>query len=466
MDAIYNIYALLAVVLGCTTFAIGVWAFMSFHFRANSHYMGIMIVLSGTVGIFHFISMISTSEQMILFWQRVAWSATIFCPSAAGWSLLHYRGFRKFLRDKGITDIATRAEAGLMTFMFGTTLILLAMIWLSTEAFFEQTNIYRVGQFSIVESRISYGHEAYIIHAIIALLFMVAFTMRFFALEERFSVGSIIVMLVLIIIGFMVSLPISINSVLNPSPNLSAISYPIIGLIWYILYVRFKPDIHLHYAVAMHPTAWHDLRNLATAVQRRMALLKQYAGNNEDLHDELLQIEHAIGELHGYIRQVRVPRPTRLSQIQKDDVLVTDVVEATTKFWGKIAFRKGIQWDTSLTTEAIILTIDPTWFKRTLDNLIQNAIKFTPPNGRITVHSIVEQNHYVVKVKDTGIGISVANQAKVFDDYYRGENASNYEGDGLGLASVTEFAKYHDGTITLNSELGQGTTFTLSLPLD
>ncbi|HEY7221369.1 MAG TPA: HAMP domain-containing sensor histidine kinase [Candidatus Binatia bacterium] len=107
---------------------------------------------------------------------------------------------------------------------------------------------------------------------------------------------------------------------------------------------------------------------------------------------------------------------------------------------------------------------DADQMQRALGNLVGNAIKFTRPGGTITVSSRMIKNHISIKVTDTGCGIPKEELAGLFTEYKRLKGAANTEGTGLGLFIVKTIVEAHDGTVTVESEEGVGTTFTVLLP--
>jgi PAS domain S-box-containing protein len=101
------------------------------------------------------------------------------------------------------------------------------------------------------------------------------------------------------------------------------------------------------------------------------------------------------------------------------------------------------------------------------DNLVGNAIKFTPPGGRVLVQAEVLDGHVQLVVSDSGIGISRADQSRIFDAFYRAVDVSErpIPGTGLGLAISKAIVDGHGGTIEVESLEGEGTTFTVRLPV-
>lgn len=101
------------------------------------------------------------------------------------------------------------------------------------------------------------------------------------------------------------------------------------------------------------------------------------------------------------------------------------------------------------------------------NNVIGNAVKYTPPHGRIVIGASAHENAVTVSVADTGIGISPEDQGKIFDRFYRVRRAEteHIEGTGIGLSIVKRLVEAHRGQIGLESTVGQGTTFYISLPI-
>ena len=102
-----------------------------------------------------------------------------------------------------------------------------------------------------------------------------------------------------------------------------------------------------------------------------------------------------------------------------------------------------------------------------LNNLISNAIKYTPTDGKVQVKLELKDQRVLIAVQDTGIGIAPKDQSHVFEKFYRAadEAVQMVPGTGLGLALAREVARLHGGEIFLKSELGQGSTFTVEMPL-
>jgi signal transduction histidine kinase len=104
--------------------------------------------------------------------------------------------------------------------------------------------------------------------------------------------------------------------------------------------------------------------------------------------------------------------------------------------------------------------------KQVLFNLLTNAVKFTPEGGAISVSARRADGWAEVAVADTGVGIAPEEQSRVFEEFGQARSASGQsEGTGLGLTLCQRFVELHGGTIAVESQVGQGSTFTVGLPV-
>jgi signal transduction histidine kinase len=101
-----------------------------------------------------------------------------------------------------------------------------------------------------------------------------------------------------------------------------------------------------------------------------------------------------------------------------------------------------------------------------LVNLVDNAIKYSKPGGEVKISAHTDDTQVVIEIKDNGIGISQADQQRIFERFYRVDKSRSRTqgGSGLGLAIVKKIAEEHGGTISVESTLGDGSTFQITLP--
>ncbi len=121
--------------------------------------------------------------------------------------------------------------------------------------------------------------------------------------------------------------------------------------------------------------------------------------------------------------------------------------------------RTGQSLDYKHIGDEVNVNLDKKIIRHILFNLISNAIKFSTDNKPIEIVSEINAKTIVLSVKDHGIGISEEDQKHLFERFFRGENATNIQGTGLGLNIVAKYVEILDGTIECKSVLEQGTTF-------
>jgi two-component system, OmpR family, sensor histidine kinase BaeS len=107
---------------------------------------------------------------------------------------------------------------------------------------------------------------------------------------------------------------------------------------------------------------------------------------------------------------------------------------------------------------------DPRWLHQLVTNLLTNALKFTPADGRVTIRTMATGADAVLEVADTGAGIPAEDLPRIFDRFWRGPGAAQTSGSGIGLAVAAELARAHGGELTATSTVGRGTTMTLTVP--
>ncbi len=134
--------------------------------------------------------------------------------------------------------------------------------------------------------------------------------------------------------------------------------------------------------------------------------------------------------------------------------------------WQEAAQEKHLDWQTDIPTNLPEISADPVRLASAVENLVSNAIKYTHPGGKVAVSAGVEGDEMWIDVRDSGYGISADEQAKVFEPFYRGNQGRRFkQGMGLGLSIARDLVQAHGGWISLESELGKGSRFTIHLPL-
>ncbi len=213
-------------------------------------------------------------------------------------------------------------------------------------------------------------------------------------------------------------------------------------------------------------TVSHDLRSPLTAVLGYVNLLDRVGPLNEQQTDFIQQIRISVKQMNTLISDLLdLGKIEAGFDTQKEPVDTTRLIERVIVDLRPQAEAKHQTLSHQLGASLPSLFGNPLRLRQMLSNLVENAIKYTPDEGRIQVDTYAEGDFVVVSVADTGIGIPPADLPYVFDKFFRSDNASlSQEGTGLGLSIVKSIVENHGGRVWVNSQPGKGTTFTVMLP--
>lgn len=209
----------------------------------------------------------------------------------------------------------------------------------------------------------------------------------------------------------------------------------------------------------------HDLRTPLVAANRMLDLIAQRAfgdvnseqqqaiANIVSSNDNMLKMLNTLLETHHYELGQKILSfiPVNLQQ------LITEVVTELEP----LARDKGLELQYDLEPDVAQIKGDRLELRRVITNLIGNAIKFTD-TGSVKVYLSHNESEVIVKVEDTGIGISPQEQQTIFQRYHQGNHRRS--GKGLGLYLCQQIINAHQGKLTVRSQLGKGTIFTFSIP--
>ncbi|HJT27181.1 MAG TPA: heavy metal sensor histidine kinase [Pyrinomonadaceae bacterium] len=180
------------------------------------------------------------------------------------------------------------------------------------------------------------------------------------------------------------------------------------------------------------------------------------------IQDEAERLSRIVEDLFILARQ---PINTRAA-LNKERVSLNDAVRDCARAAQVLAFRKGVRLKLEKDSPSIALNGDEDLIKRMLLNLLDNAVKYTPAGGEISLALVRQNGNAEIVVRDTGIGIPAEAQPRVFDRFYRVDKARarTMGGAGLGLSIAQWIVEVHGGSINLASTSGHGSTFTIVLP--
>jgi signal transduction histidine kinase len=213
----------------------------------------------------------------------------------------------------------------------------------------------------------------------------------------------------------------------------------------------------------------HELRTPITTIVLYAKLIRNHPESLNDYIDPLVREAEREAELVENILQISrldagrlefEPRPTRLNRLVGESI---DSLEVLAK-------RQGLTLASQLAQPEPVAAADPERLQQVLNNLVENAIHYTAEGGEVVVSTgrqqTEEETWVTVTVADSGIGIPEDELPHVFERFYRGEQPRREQisGSGLGLAIVKEIVELHGGRVTVESEVGSGSTFTVWLP--
>ncbi len=218
------------------------------------------------------------------------------------------------------------------------------------------------------------------------------------------------------------------------------------------------------------------IQNVSHELRTPLALIRGYAealesGMLGDLSEEQRQPVSIIAR-RSRIMSKLVESITALLEVEaeamsKGPVRLEDLARDVLDDFRALAAREELTIQGEIEENLPQVTGDEHHLRKVLDNLVNNAIKFTPAEGEVVMRLFSQDGHVVLQVADTGIGIPPEKQARVFERFYQvdGSVRRRYGGTGLGLALVKEIVEAHGGEVGLQSAVGQGTTFTVELPV-
>jgi two-component system, OmpR family, sensor histidine kinase SenX3 len=217
----------------------------------------------------------------------------------------------------------------------------------------------------------------------------------------------------------------------------------------------------------------HELKTPATSLRLLAESLEETIDKDPiqarlfaaQLKKETERLSHLITDLLDLTRlesQERVENPV---PVDVRGVLMTVLARMR-----RVARKKNItlQWKRFGRAAQYTVLGDETQLASMFTNLVDNAVKYTPPGGRVEVTGGFEGSDIAIRVSDTGIGIPRASLPRIFERFYRVDKARSKEtgGTGLGLSIVKHVAENHGGRVTVESAPGEGSTFTVYLPRD
>ena len=223
-----------------------------------------------------------------------------------------------------------------------------------------------------------------------------------------------------------------------------------------------------HFKSRIISTVSHEYRTPLTTINSSAEILERYLHKLDEAKQRkhFQRIQASVKHLTALVEDVLFINKAELEKVEFKPEIINLV-----SFFEEIV--EGLQITVDETHQLFFThhgscecaKFDPKLLRQMITNLLSNAIKYSPQGGKITLTLSCEDKQVVFQVQDQGIGIPQADQAKLFESFSRAGNVGTIAGTGLGLSIVKKCVDLHGGEITVKSEVGVGTTFTVKLPL-
>lgn len=215
-------------------------------------------------------------------------------------------------------------------------------------------------------------------------------------------------------------------------------------------------------------TTTHDLRNPLNSMQGTLNLLRDLLDHPTPEQLECLSmLQIGLDRMNRLVDQVLSLDQVGAAEPAFTRVELSYIAQRVVREFRPTADEKGVvlQFEGDMIGSPVMG--DESWLQRAVANLVSNAVKYTPPGGRVRVRYREADGQAICEMIDTGPGIPPAAQTRLFERFYRvpGEATRRTSGSGLGLAIVKAIIERHDGRVWVSSEEGVGSTFGLSVPL-
>jgi two-component system sensor histidine kinase VicK len=212
--------------------------------------------------------------------------------------------------------------------------------------------------------------------------------------------------------------------------------------------------------------AAHELRTPLSSAMGYLQLIKTEGGkpNPEYIERALSSTKNLVGLIDKLLSVAHIENSKLALSFEK--LNINSLIDEAVRDQSLSAKKAGLNINIDISTKPVYVIGDSLRLREVIDNLLSNAIRFTPKGGQIAVKIAQNKNKIITTVADTGVGIAKADLSKLFSKFYRVDSglSSSSRGTGLGLFISKSIIKLHNGTIKAASVSGKGTTFTFTLP--
>jgi len=214
--------------------------------------------------------------------------------------------------------------------------------------------------------------------------------------------------------------------------------------------------------------AYHDLNTPLTTIQLSAEMLEDselQRGSGTTTNKNVARIKKAVSNMSGLLEDILMLSKAEYGKVS----LNLNPINATNFCTSILEELQPIVTDKHLitfrtNTDPVYANLDAKLLHHLLTNLLSNAIKYSPNGGNVSLELSCENQQIILCVRDEGIGMTAEDREKLFQQFERGANVGKIKGSGLGLCIVKHIVDLHGGTISVESAIGKGTTFIVTLP--
>jgi signal transduction histidine kinase len=213
-------------------------------------------------------------------------------------------------------------------------------------------------------------------------------------------------------------------------------------------------------------TFTHDLGAPLAVVKGYVELIKMDGPLNKQQMHDLKGITEAADQMKAIVEDLlELGQIEAVEDLRTETLVLGDIIESTIASFRALAEVNTIELVLESCDQQLMVEGHPSLLGRALDNLVENAIKYTSPGGQVTVSADCQQHEVIVSVADDGPGISEQDLPRVFEKFFRAREYQDHTGTGLGLTIVKSIVERHSGRVWAESQANQGSIFSIALPL-
>jgi PAS domain S-box-containing protein len=210
--------------------------------------------------------------------------------------------------------------------------------------------------------------------------------------------------------------------------------------------------------------ASHEFRTPLSVIASSAYLLKKVSDPDRK-SSQIERIEHQIENIARLVNELTMmAKLDGIRELYKQDIDLWQIIEAACEDQAKVLQSKSLHISLEPKAQPLLIRGNREYMQHAFEAVIDNAIRFTPEGGTITVRADSQDNNVIVDISDTGEGISDSDIRHIFERFYRADKAGTTRGFGLGLSIAKKVIDLHDGAIDVESNMGQGSTFRITLP--